>query len=118
MRKVTRRKHVSITACLLSLWIIQGCRQQPSLQPVNAQEPAVSANPDTNQLISSALKALKVSGIPEPPLSPKSTRTQRQEFLLATEEALSDLRKLPSAPAARVVISPSLLPPGSSSAEI
>src|SRR5207253_3099260 len=46
----------------------------------------------------------------EPPLSPKSTRTQRQEYLLATEEALSNLRKLTSAPAARVVISPSLLP--------
>lgn len=88
-----------------------GCREPiASSKEAAVLQPAPEVMRSGGELVAAAAAALKVSGIPEPPLAAESTRQQRQEYLVATEEALSTLRKLPAAGPDAPAVGDTLIP--------
>lgn len=63
-------------------------------KPKAAQPPAPAPVRNADELIADSLTGLRLNGIPDPPLSPVSTRNDREAFLVATEQPRELLRAL------------------------
>lgn len=86
------RVWIALICCLAALSV--GCREpQPRIErttgPPTAQPSVVKS---AKEAISHAIASLQVAGIPDPPLRPGVTRTDRERYLLATAKAVEAMR--------------------------
>jgi len=77
------------------LAVVAGCGDKA---PPPAPAPLPEVELFSDQLVTKAMESLKLSAVPEAPLSPTSTRQERAEYLLATEDARKCFAKLMLAP--------------------